>query len=471
MNALKKFTLCISILIVQQFIIVAQNNIAKVDTLSLQKDLWILSSDSLIGREAGTPGEWMAAKYIESRFKEIGLAPCFDTSYFQDFQIKSNSCVGKGTTMILNEKPLRLYLDYYPVGFSCNGSITGELIPVGSGVFCPQKNINNYSDIPELKGKIALINLAVPDNYLSDNTLNDSATKIVRVRRAARLGAIGVVFYSDNPDFGTPVKTLGLYDITSDIPVVFLCNNSTIDLKNPGRVSVTVNICHGSRIAYNVAGMIDNHATNTVVIGAHYDHLGMGAFSTRDNDNTYVHNGADDNGSGTVGIIELARILKSSSYKNNNYIIVAFSGEELGLLGSAYFTKNCPVPIRSINYMLNMDMIGRMSNQHVKIYGTGTSDAWNKTISVSNNSELKIKKIKTGIGGSDHTSFFLKKIPALFIHTGLHKDYHTATDDYNLINFKGMASVLNLTMEIIKNLDNTGKINFTAKGAINKIMY
>lgn len=470
MSFFKQLIPGIIVFLIQHFIVAAQSNYASIDTGSLRKDLWILSSDSLIGRESGTPGEWMAAKYIESRFKEIGLTPCFDTSYFQAFQIKSTSCVAKGTEMFLNGKSLRLFLDYYPVGFSCNGSISGDLVSIGYGVFCPEKNINDYSNVINIEGKIALINLAVPDSYLSENIINDSSTKLVRVRRAARMGAIGVVFYSDTPDFGTPVKKPGLYADSSSIPVVFLNNNSKIDLKNPGTVSLTVAICHGNRTAYNVCGMIDNHATNTVVIGAHYDHLGMGAFSTRDFDNTDVHNGADDNGSGTVGIIELARLLKTASYKNNNYIIVAFSGEELGLLGSAYFTKNCPVALEKINYMLNMDMIGRMSDNKLKIYGTGTSDVWNKTIHASDNGGLKIKKIKTGIGGSDHTSFFFKKIPAIFIHTGLHKDYHTATDDYALINFKGMAEVLNFTMEVIKNLDNTGKIKFSTQGTINKIM-
>jgi hypothetical protein len=467
----RKHWIVFCVVFLQIFLVCGQNSFNIVDTTNLKKDLWILSSDSLIGRESGTPGEWMAAKYIESRFKEIGMTPCFDTSYFQPFQIKSASCIAKGTAMTLNAKPLRLYLDFYPVGFSCNGAFSGDLILVGNGVFCPEKNINDYSVVKDLTGKIALISLAIPDNYLSENIINDSSTKFVRVRRAARMGAIGVVFYSDNPDYGTPVKTPGLYADTSSIPVVFLCKNTLINPADPGSVSIDVNICHGSRTAYNVCGMIDNHAATTVVIGAHYDHLGMGAFSTRDFDNTDVHNGADDNGSGTVGIIELARLLRTSPYKNNNYAIVAFSGEELGLLGSAYYTKNCPVPLESINYMINLDMIGRMSQHNMKIYGTGTSDVWNKTINASDISGLKIKKIKTGIGGSDHTSFFFKKIPALFIHTGLHKDYHTATDDYNLINFKGMAEVLNLTMEIIKNLDNAGKIKFSTKGTINKIMY
>ncbi|HMT29077.1 MAG TPA: M28 family peptidase, partial [Bacteroidia bacterium] len=214
----------------------------------------------------------------------------------------------------------------------------------------------------------------------------------------------------------------------------------------------------------NVIGYIDNKATNTVVIGAHYDHLGYGIEgSLYRGDSKAVHNGADDNASGTAGLIELARILKASSYKNNNYLFIAFSGEEMGLLGSNHLVKHLPVPVEKISYMLNMDMIGRLKPEEpvLIINGVGTSPEFTKAMSSITVEGLKTKTSESGVGPSDHTSFYLKDLPVLHFFSGTHSDYHKPEDDENKINYHGEVMILDYIVKLIGSLDDKGKIAFT----------
>lgn len=441
-------------------------------TQRIQGDICLLSSDSLLGRETGTIGEWMARKYIESKFKEIGLKPLFDTSYFEKFTYTDNDYIDVGTDVELNGKKLMLYRDYYPVGFSANDVVSGEMVFAGSGIFCENDGINDYEKTGDLKGKIVVIDLAVPSKIMENKEVWDSAQKIVRVKRAVSLGAKAVIFISTEKNYGTPSKDPNFYKERLTVPVVFLTDMVLLNTANPGNATITVNIGRaGQRTAYNVGGFIDNGATNTVVIGAHYDHLGLGFFGSRDEGNNDVHNGADDNASGVAGVLELARRLKGSELKKNNYAFLAFSGEEKGLIGSERFLTNGNYPKERINYMIDLDMIGRLdAKKKIKIYGTGTSDFWDKALDNIGSKGFKISRVKTGIGGSDHMSFNQQKIPAIFIHTGLHPDYHKAVDDCNLINTEGASDVVKYTYSIIRYLDDKGKINYQVAGMIDEIL-
>jgi aminopeptidase YwaD len=438
----------------------------------IEADISLLASDSLIGRETGTPGEWMARKYIESKFKEIGLEPLFDTSYFESFKISATDFVDLGTSCVINNKPLVLYNGYYPLGFSANDTVSGQIIYAGNGIYCENERINNYLSRGDIRGKIVLLDLAIPDKLNRNKTILDSAQKTIRVKHAAQMGAIAVIFFSSDSTYGFPVKDPGYYKERVTIPVIFVQNQKWINIKDPG--SAVISVCidrKKTRTGHNVGGYINNKAPNTVIIGAHYDHLGMGFFSTRDPGNTEVHNGADDNASGVAGVLELARQLIVSEFKNNNYIFLAFSGEEYGLDGSSNFLKNGSYPPDKLNYMIDLDMIGRMNQRKkIKIYGTGTSDIWKGVIDISEDFGLKIKTINTGIGGSDHTSFNLKGIPAIFLHTGLHPDYHKANDDADKINFQGAETLLKYCLEIIKNLNDKGKIKYKVAGIVDSFV-
>lgn len=210
----------------------------------------------------------------------------------------------------------------------------------------------------------------------------------------------------------------------------------------------------------NVIGYIDNKAAQTVVIGAHYDHLGMGSNSSLHRDGIAVHNGADDNASGVAIMLDLAYRIKSSDNRSNNYLFIAFSGEEMGLLGSNYFTKNPTLPLPSINYMINMDMVGRLNDQRaLAINGIGTSPRWNQVINAVNK-DFKLVTSDSGIGPSDHTSFYLNDIPVLHFFTGQHEDYHKPSDDADKINYNGMQLIADYILNIITEVNHAGKLTF-----------
>ena len=210
----------------------------------------------------------------------------------------------------------------------------------------------------------------------------------------------------------------------------------------------------------NVVGFINNHAKNTIIIGAHYDHLGWGlpAHSTYRGEPA-IHNGADDNASGVATVIELSRILKGSSYKNHNYVFVAFSGEELGLYGSKWFSEHSTYDSTNTSYMLNFDMVGRVDSNKIVISGTGTSPNWN-TAFKNIATPLRIKTTESGVGPSDHTSFYLKNIPVLHFFSGQHKDYHKPSDDEEKINYAGMDDIINYVVHLIGQLDTVNKLPF-----------
>jgi hypothetical protein len=213
--------------------------------------------------------------------------------------------------------------------------------------------------------------------------------------------------------------------------------------------------------AENVIAYIDNKEENTVVIGAHYDHLGMGGEGSLYREGEAIHNGADDNASGVAMMLHLADSLqKKDSPKNNNYLFIAFSGEEEGLLGSNYFVKNPTIDTKKVTYMLNMDMVGRLNAENaLAVYGVGTSPILKQAVN-ANAGDLNIVENESGVGPSDHTSFYLSDIPVLHFFTGQHEDYHKPSDDTEKVNFEGMKVVSNYIFNIIKDLDSQKKLPF-----------
>lgn len=212
------------------------------------------------------------------------------------------------------------------------------------------------------------------------------------------------------------------------------------------------------RQADNVIGFLDNKAKYTIVIGAHYDHLGHGELGTRDTLNIgEIHNGADDNASGVAGLLELARhYAKNDKKESFNLLFIAFGAEEWGLLGSKYFTENPTIPLEDIHWMLNMDMIGRYNPSNgVAVIGYGTSSAFPELFE-GITSDIKFNLSKDGSGGSDQTSFYRKNIPVLFFHTGGHDDYHKTGDDADKINYEALKSILELEIKV---LDNSMKVD------------
>ncbi|MAD97844.1 MAG: peptidase M28 [Flavobacteriaceae bacterium] len=216
----------------------------------------------------------------------------------------------------------------------------------------------------------------------------------------------------------------------------------------------------GTITGNNVVGYLNNNAENTVIIGAHYDHLGYGGEGSLYRDTIKaIHNGADDNASGVALMLDLARKLKGKN-TNNNYLFLAFSGEEMGLLGSNYFVKNPTIDTKKVSYMINMDMVGRMKkDSSLAVYGTGTSPIF-KQVLKSHNKGFKLIQNESGVGPSDHTSFYLADIPVLHFFTGQHSDYHRPSDDSDKLNYEGMNLISTYLFDIISDLDDNGKLAF-----------
>jgi len=209
----------------------------------------------------------------------------------------------------------------------------------------------------------------------------------------------------------------------------------------------------------NVIGYIDNNAAETIIIGAHFDHLGLGGDGSLHRGDTEIHNGADDNASGTSILLNLASKLKGKN-TNNNYLFMAFSGEEMGLLGSNYFVKNPTIDTKAVNYMINMDMVGRLKeDKTIAVYGVGTSPRFSQTLN-SLKGDFNLVEKESGVGPSDHTSFYLSDIPVLHFFTGQHEDYHKPSDDFDKLNYEGMYAISDYIFNVISELNESEKLAF-----------
>ncbi|OBX26610.1 PDZ domain-containing protein [Gelidibacter algens] len=231
--------------------------------------------------------------------------------------------------------------------------------------------------------------------------------------------------------------------------------------KDPhGDVSYDTKTTDSTITGTNILGYIDNNAKNTIIIGAHYDHLGYGGEGSlyREKDKA-IHNGADDNASGVAVLLNLVAKLRKTN-TNNNYLFMAFSGEEMGLLGSNYFVKHPTFDIKTANYMINMDMVGRLKpDSTLAVYGTGTSPRFKQVLHAANKG-FNLIEDESGVGPSDHTSFYLSDIPVLHFFTGQHEDYHKPSDDFDKLNYDGMELIADYIFDVITELDNSGKLAF-----------
>ena len=433
------------------------------------KDINYLASDALEGRLTGSPGEKLSAEYIAAAYKKAGLKPLgVAGSYFQTFEIVTLRMATDSGILEIAGQRMKQFLDFYPLSLSSNrAELQSIAVNVGFGIQSKSPVRNDYEG-KDAKGKVVIIDMGSPDGihphseYLAWHGLES------RVKEAIKQGAAGVVFYRNSDQVEKPDGNLSLKTIPTTIPVVY-CNRELANLPLGTPINLKVVIKSISEIGHNVIGFKDNKAKHTVVIGAHHDHLGRGQMgNSLSVENGLIHNGADDNASGISALLAISKDLRKAKKwnKNNNYLFIAFSGEELGLLGSKYFTENPTIALENINYMLNMDMVGKLDSfkRVLVVNGVGTSPFWSKTIGSIALDTTKLKEIKTtdgGIGASDHTSFYLKNIPAVHFFTGQHFHYHKPSDDVEIIHSKGEVYVIRYIENIIERLNNEGKLTFT----------
>ncbi|MFN4233224.1 MAG: M20/M25/M40 family metallo-hydrolase [Bacteroidia bacterium] len=432
----------------------------------IKKDVYVLADDAMQGREAGTPSELQAALYISTRFMSNKLLPKGSQNYFKPFEFRAETNAGENNVLTLNTKTLKFKNDFYPLSYSSSGTAKGKLIKAGFGIIAPELNYNDYKDIEqEIKGNIAVIEVSSPDGIHPHSKYLAYHDLAKRIETAKKMGAVAIIFINSDKKADDPEEKLSNKIISSEIPVIFARGMAYKIIMDATEVMAEINtdIIREERVGWNVIGYLDNKAKNTIVIGAHYDHLGWGDEHSAHRGEKAIHNGADDNASGVATMIEIVHQLrKNKKTKNNNYLFIAFSGEEKGLFGSASYVKDPTIDLSTVNYMINLDMVGRLDPKEKKlgINAVGTSPIWKELI---NNvpTSMQLKLSEPGIGPSDHTSFYLQNIPVLHFFSGMHGDYHKPSDDAEKLNYEGAAEIADFIVRLIEAADSKGKLPFS----------
>ncbi|MFL6213854.1 MAG: M28 family peptidase [Blastocatellia bacterium] len=495
---------------------------AQLSSERIRAHVQFLASDQLQGREAGTPAADEAARYIEKEFRSYGLKPLAKSGYLQPFTFVARVELGRQNLFQVkagkSEQSYKVGEDFMPLAFSAGEAAAGAVVFAGYGISAPELQYDNYAGV-DMKGKLVMILRGSPDGDNPHGRFAQFTQPGLEIQnktlKAREKGARGVIFVSEEKVFQHDRLSRLHHDLNfldAGIPTVIisrvLANTILEERKTPPvkseftgadaverakqrtaplaienlTVSFKTDVSKINGNTANVVALLPGSdpqlASEYVVIGAHYDHLGLGGpGSLAANPEGQIHHGADDNASGTSALLELARVMAASRGQfKRSIIFIAFSGEELGLLGSAAYVKNSPVPVTSIVAMLNMDMIGRLRNQSLFIGGMGTSPMWKPLVEKLNaesvarpasaetgsGSRFQLSYGQDGFGPSDHQSFYVKDIPVLFFFTNTHDDYHKPSDTADKINADGIRQVAEFVREIAIDVANEAqRIAFT----------
>lgn len=470
-----------------------------VTTGELLSHIKYLSSDSLKGRQAGMPGDSLSAEYIKKELVSYGLAPLSGDG-LQRFKVISRIVPGKENSLSVNGKTYTPEKDFTPLAFTSNTDLQSEVLFVGYGFNINNDSLkwNDYKGI-DVKGKWVLIMRADPESDKSVSPFIPFSGDRDKALMAKDMGAAGVLMVS-GPAFDPQdtFESLNSSDYSVDIPVIRIKRDVANDILAKAKTTIAnlekklndtrkpASLATGVMIKAKAEIIIEKNNTRNVImllpgqdnlfkneyiiIGAHFDHLGMGGpgSSSRAVDTVAVHHGADDNASGVAMMLELAeKFAHTKGSHKRSIIFIAFTGEELGLLGSKYFTENPGIDLSKVNAMINLDMVGRLTDSTVlQISGVGTAEGLRDlVIANSDTSVIKLSLSNEGYGPSDHSSFYGKNIPVLFYTTGAHLDYHTPSDTYEKINYKGMVTISEMVFNICKNLASSSvRLNFRESG-------
>ncbi|MCI0489943.1 MAG: M28 family peptidase [Blastocatellia bacterium] len=466
----------------------------RVSTEHIARHINVLASDEMQGRRAGTPGADKAARYIAEQFRAFGLKPPSPSGFQQSFTFVSGVRLGKSDRFQIkaarNARSLKVGEDYMPMAFSSPDVASGRAVFAGYGISAPELQYDNYSGV-DAAGKIVLIMRGSPDGDNPHGRFAEYTMPGLEIQKktlkAREKGARGVVFISDEKDFKEDRLSRLRHDLNfldAGIPAAVISRQVAESILSSAGTSIdqaekrvkekpdsfavgNVEVEFKSDVVKidgkgaNVVGLVEGSDPQLkkeyVILGAHYDHLGLGGSeSLAANPEGEIHHGADDNASGTSALMELARVIAASAEKpRRSVLFLAFSAEELGLLGSAAYTKNPLVPIESTVAMLNMDMVGRLREGALTIGGVGTSPAWKPLLDKLNgetengaSARFNLQYNQDGFGPSDHQSFYVRDIPVLFFFTGTHDDYHKPSDTADKINTEGAGRIAKLVGEI-----------------------
>ena len=453
------------------------------DSQRYLSDIKTLTQDKMEGRGDGTKGLVRAEHFLEARYKSLGLQPAGTNGFLQPFTVTTGAKLkGKNHLNLQNAEnktELKLDQDYVPFSFSQSGTVTSPLVFAGYGVTAEEFGYDDYAGI-DVKDKIAVILRYEPAGLAAksgNQGLTHHAQLISKAINARNHGARGLILLNGKLGDGEEdlLTRFGSVSGPENVGVLFaqVKNDKAAswfqaagkslkevqDQINTGgkpasfafpdslHASLTIDIETTRATVNNVLAFLPGKTDEYIILGAHYDHLGRGNFdSLAPSQIGQIHPGADDNASGTAGLLELARLFSPMKGQLQRGILFAsFAGEELGLLGSAAWVKAPTRPIDKAVAMLNMDMIGRIKDGKVYIGGVGTGSTFQKVLDQAHDdSHLKFEYSQGGYESSDHTSFVTQKIPVLFFFSGLHGDYHRPSDTWEKIDPEAAARLLNV---------------------------
>jgi hypothetical protein len=443
----------------------------------LQQDVSYLASDALDGRRTGTAGANDAARYIAGEFERAGLRPGNSAAgsekrrqvmarYLQSFPYVGRVELGKNNVLSFHNGEavanLRVGEDWMPLGISANQTLdlTG-VVNAGYGITANELNHNDYK-VTYSKNQVALIRTGTPDGDNPHGRFTIAGQLRFKVAAAQSAGVGALLITSNEDDLKNDPLARLHYDNAglAGIPVAVISKQAAEKLANANEVTLTTDVGRAEVPAYNVVGVLEGSdpilKQQNIIIGAHYDHLGRGGEGSLAPKSGEIHHGADDNASGTAGLIELARLFSAQRPKlKHTLIFIAFGGEEEGLLGSNYYVNHPLAPLTNTVGMINMDMIGRMKDRKLIIGGVGTAKEWRQLIEPEKSFELTLNE--DGVGPSDHSSFYLKQVPVLFFWTGTHNDYHKPSDTWDKINYTDEAKILGFIARIVRDIDGADK--------------
>jgi hypothetical protein len=421
-----------------------------------------LSDDRLEGRAVGTDGARCAASYIADQFRAIGLDPAgTEGNYFQPFPIRKGAELGADNALGIDAAAFALGSDWQPLGFSGSTTLEGTLIFGGHGLSSPGNAEDRFARL-DISGRVVVLEWGDPDAPHGASLRGDPHFKATV---AAGRGAAGVIVLAPE---GMALPSLEAETRNAlSLPVVLVAGTRSADVRaaaeDGGRVVLRTDVRETRVDARNVAAVLPGTDPDLrdeyVIVGAHFDHLGLGGEGSLAPDAREVHNGADDNASGTAAVIETARALAEGPRPARSVLFLAFTGEERGLWGSAHFVAEPTIDLASAVAMLNLDMVGRVNGDAVTVFGFGTAAEWDEIVDAANaglDTPLAIAKAPDGYGPSDHSSFYAEGIPVLHFFSNTHEDYHRPSDDWQKINQNGLERVAELTTAIARRLGSGG---------------
>jgi hypothetical protein len=462
---------------------------ADIDPNRYLSEVKYLASPELKGRGTGTPGLEKAARHIEKEFRAAGLQP-LPGGYSQRFPVTTNARLGQHNHFEYSEnghkKTLKLQQGFVPLNFSASGKLAGGLVFVGYGITAPEYHYDDYAGV-DVKGRVVLVLRHEPQendekSVFAGKLLTEHSQPWSKAVNAKRHGAVGVLLVSDHANHPGDPDDLEKFGraagpINAGIPFVQVREaaaeewlsaagkklpqlEGAIDhdlkaqsfaLPDSVQLNATVDLKREIKTVRNVEGYLPGETDEYVIIGAHYDHLGLGEqYSLAPSQVGTPHPGADDNASGTAGVLELARWFGSQPKQKRGILFLAFAGEELGLLGSRYYVDHPLLPLAKAVAMINLDMIGRLRDRKVYVGGVRTGTSFQGLLEETLPKHHLNADYAGGaeVGSSDHASFNSKQVPSLFFFSGLHSDYHKPSDTWDKIDAPDAAELLRAVADL-----------------------